>query len=70
MTGRTLQLTADQERELREYEDGEPRRRERRPSANLIRRGLLTLAPGHGHGQYRITEFGRAVLAAREEART
>lgn len=56
-------LTVGQAHELREYEDGEPRRPPNRPSNNLIRRNLLTLAPSAGKGCYRITEYGQTLLA-------
>lgn len=63
-----IPLTPDQEKELRRYAHGKPRKPAPRPSRNLIRRNLLTLAPTAGRGWYRITEFGRAALAERDDA--
>lgn len=63
-----IPLTDAQYQELRLYIDGNPRREAQRPNRNLIRRNLITLAPTHGHGHYRITEFGKLALADRRWA--
>lgn len=60
-----VELTRDQVDELRLYADDAPHNFGQRPNRNLIRRNLLTLAPTHGKGSYRITEAGRAALAER-----
>lgn len=60
-----IPLTADQERELRLYADGDPLAGVR-PNTNLIRRNLLMLVPPHGASAYVITEVGRAALAERQ----
>lgn len=61
MTARAIPLTEHQFEELRTYESGHPSWRPHRPSANLIRRDLLGLAP-RAEGFYQITEYGRAAL--------
>lgn len=61
-----IALTEAQERELRRYAAGKPRRPVPRPNTNLVRRNLLTTAPPYGKGWYQITDYGRAALAERE----
>jgi hypothetical protein len=68
VSGPTLELTPWQRAELLAYADGSPRRAEARPSANLIRRNMLELAPASGQGFYRITQFGLAALRAADAA--
>jgi hypothetical protein len=64
---RSVALTAEQERELRRYEDGEPHQLEGLSNTNMIRRNLITrVGGGTGVGVYRITPLGRAALAERE----
>jgi hypothetical protein len=61
VTGVTLVLTSEQERELQEYAGGEPRKA--KANTNLVRRGFLTSArETHGPGYYRITPLGRVAL--------
>lgn len=64
MTGLTHVLTEQQVAELRLYAGGEPVKRT--PSTNLIRRNLVMSArQSSGVGFYRITGFGRDLLAER-----
>ena len=56
-------LTPTQREELFRYADNQSHNFGARPNKNLIRRNLLSLDPHSGHGFYRLTEFGRAVIA-------
>jgi hypothetical protein len=64
-------LTEHQYEELRGYEDGRPRWRNRSPSKSLTRAGLLEIVPGSGHDRassmFRITGAGRRGLAGFRE---